>query len=350
MDDKSITFAKYFEKWFELYREPKVKEVTAQKYLFVSNQIDKSNLGQMRLDNIKRKDVQKFLNEYGRTRRKETVLDFRRLINASFVDAVHDDLIKVNPCARTEIVSVEDEWGIKQLKSVREQKKWLEIDEYKKTKLYLIGVLNLSFSQDMKTELVLKNSASKVATVLKPTMYPTQMSLMVIYVALKTGARLSEILGITKDDIDTKSGQLNIDKTWDYKFGKGFIQTKNTASIRTINMDFEFFKVMQSYLSWLSKYDIKTDQGAVFIESKARFHNSTTNRLLKMIFKILNIEPITLHKLRHTHASILIAEGVSSQVVAKRLGHTDTNMVQTTYGHLLKSVEKTENKRILELI
>lgn len=78
--------------------------------------------------------------------------------------------------------------------------------------------------------------------------------------------------------------------------------------------------------------------------------NGTINLFLREIFNKLNIEPISLHKLRHTQASILIAQKVSLQVVAKRLGHTDTSMIQRIYGHLLESVEEEENKKLLELI
>jgi integrase len=313
-------------------------------------QLKISKLGQMELKKIKRKDVQEFFNDFGKTRRRVTVLDNHKFIKASFADAVLDGLIKTNPCSRIEIVSVEDNWDVMKRKEVREKKKWLELDEYKKTKLYLIGMLNCSFQQDEKAELLFKNNKNEIVSVLKPRTYVPQMALMTIYVALKTGARVSEILGLTKEDVDFDSATLNIDKTWDYKFGGGFTETKNTSSIRKIGVDKEFLRVMEIYFWWLDKHNIKTDQGAIFVKEKVKVHNSLPNSILKRIFECLEIEPISLHKLRHTHASILIAQGISLQVIAKRLGHSDTSMIQKTYGHLLESVEERENKRILEVI
>lgn len=346
----TMTYAKYFEKWFETYREPTIKDVTAKKYLTLSRVIDESKLGQIKLKQIKRKDVQAFINEYGSTRRKKTVLDARRLINASFVDAVHDGLIKLNPCARTEIVSVEDSWSVKEHKKIREEKKWLEIDEYNRTKLYLMGLLNVAFKQDDSAILELKDCKNEVVHEIHPRGFPPQMTLMIIYVALKTGARFGEIVGLTKKDIDFKNGLLNIDKSWDYKYGTGFIPTKTLSSIREITVDREFLQVMKSYFNWIDKYGVEFQDKAIFVKKGARVHNPTINRVLTGIFDALEIERITLHKLRHTHASILIAEKVSLRLVAKRLGHTDTNMIQSVYGHLLESVEIKENKRILELI
>ena len=72
--------------------------------------------------------------------------------------------------------------------------------------------------------------------------------------------------------------------------------------------------------------------------------------MLKSILKELDIEPITVHKLRHTHASILLADNVPIQRVAKRLGHTDTNMIRKVYGHLLKETEEDGNRMIANLL
>lgn len=346
----SITYVKYFEKWFETYKEPKVRQVTIVRYLTYIKHLQNSTLGNLLLKNIKRKDVQRFFNDFGKTRQMQTVLDIHTAIKSSFVDAQLDGLIKVNPCERIELVSVEKSWSITKRKEIREGKKWLEIDEYKKTKMYLIGMLNLSFKQDEKTELVFKNNKNEVVSVLKPRIYVPQMMLMVIYVAMKTGARVSEILGITKDDIDFDRALLIIDKTWDYKYGEKLVPTKNLSSIRQIVVDDEFLKVMSIYFNWLKKYDVQLDSGAIFIKNNVRVHNSSFNEVLKKIFLSLNIEPVTIHKLRHTQATILIAEGISLQVIAKRLGHTDTSMIQRVYGHLLKSVEEKENQRILEVI
>lgn len=346
----SLTFAKYFKRWVETYREPKSRAVTMRRYLYAMKYIEETKLGSMELKKTKRKDVQNFFNDYGKTRQKKTVLDMHSIVKASFVDAQLDGLIKLNPCSRIEIVSVEDNWSVQQRKNEREKKKWLELEEYKRTKMYLIGLLNISFQQDEAFQLTLKNSKGEVISELVSGMYPVQMRLTVIYTALKTGARLSEILGITKKDIDFGNATLNIDKSFDYKFGTGFVPTKNTASIRVIPVDKEFLKVIRFYLNWIEKYEIETDNGAIFIRGKVRVHNSDHNNLLKSIFKSLDIEPMSLHKLRHTHASILIAQGISLQVIAKRLGHTDTSMIQRTYGHLLESVEEEENKRVLELI
>lgn len=343
------TFAYHFENWYETYRAPRVREVTKAFYGTALAHIRNDPIGDMELKKIKRKDMQEFFNRFGATRRKTTVLDLKGLINGCFSDAVHDGIIKINPVARVEVVSVENTWSNQQLKEIREAKKWMEIDEYKKLKLFVISMLNISFQKNEMETIQIKK-ANEVILEVKARQYPTQMVLMVIYIAMKTGARFSEILGLTKADYDFQKNILNIDKTWDYKYNNTFTLTKNTASVRKVVVDKEFTIVMKNYLYWLENFEVEINQGALLVKGKQHVHNSVFNGLLRKIFNILGIEPITLHKLRHTHASILIASGISIQVVAKRLGHNDTNMVQTTYGHLLDSVEEEENEKIMDFI
>ncbi len=346
----NLTFANYFKVWFETYREPKVRDVTIQKYLIVLDLLENDELGQIQLKKIKRKDVQEFFNRYGQTRRRQTVLDTKTYINASLLDAQHDGFIKINPCARIEVVSVEDRWTVAQRKAVRDEKKWLEIDEYKNFKRYLIGTIHVALSQSPNATFTIKDKRQEVAHSFNNYGWLPQMILIAIYIALKTGARFSEIIGITEEDIDFKNAILNIDKTWDYKFGKKFIPTKNLSSIRQVLVDQEFLVIMQQYLEWMKKHEVQIDSGAILVAEKVKIYNSTINSVLKNLFLAIDIEPISIHKLRHTQASILIAQKISLQVIAKRLGHNDTTMIQQTYGHLLESIEEEENKKLLELI
>ena len=79
-------------------------------------------------------------------------------------------------------------------------------------------------------------------------------------------------------------------------------------------------------------------------------YNSMINYYLTKACKKACVPRITFHGLRHTHASYLIAQGVSIQSVANRLGHADTTTTQQTYIHLLKKLEMQDNKKIQELM
>ena len=66
--------------------------------------------------------------------------------------------------------------------------------------------------------------------------------------------------------------------------------------------------------------------------------------------KELGIKPITLHGLRHTHASLLISKGIDVAYVSERLGHSNVTITQNTYFHLLANERQTEAQKALSLL
>lgn len=64
------------------------------------------------------------------------------------------------------------------------------------------------------------------------------------------------------------------------------------------------------------------------------------------MFKFRN-PPISVHGLRHTHASLLILTGVSIASIAKRLGHANMTTTQQTYLHIIKELENQDTDKIM---
>ena len=67
---------------------------------------------------------------------------------------------------------------------------------------------------------------------------------------------------------------------------------------------------------------------------EGKVYNSTANSVLERHCKRAGIPVISVHGLRHTHASLLLFAGVSIASVAKRLGHASMNTTQKTYLHI----------------
>lgn len=79
---------------------------------------------------------------------------------------------------------------------------------------------------------------------------------------------------------------------------------------------------------------------SIFIKGKV--YNSTVNDILSRYCKRANIPVISIHSLRHTHASILLFAGVSIASVARRLGHSSMNTTQKTYLHIIQELENRD--------
>lgn len=329
--DDTGTVSEWFKYWYMKYRYESIREVTRQKYRITYSNLVNHGIGKVKLIDLKREDVQEYANWYGKDHSKITAYDEMQKVRSSLNDAMIDGKIKINPAANIKISYKEQIMTFEEQKELRDKKKWLEVDEYMKFKYSLLFKLKDDF---------------------KINEIKYQILDMSIFIALKTGARISEILGITKNDIDYQKAEINIDKTWDYKkySSHGFEKTKNNASVRVVPVDQETIDILSEYVNWLDSNNIETEKNTLFILKGKSFYNSAINNRMKTLLNEIAIEPISIHKLRHTQASLLISKEVPLQVIAKRLGHTDTSMIQRVYGHLLQETENRGNRMILDSI
>ena len=146
--------------------------------------------------------------------------------------------------------------------------------------------------------------------------------------------RFSEALAITPNDFDFSKQSLSINKTWDYKSGYGFMPTKNQSSIRKIQIDWQLIIQFSTLVKNLPKDE------PIFVSGN--IYNSTANDILSRHCKSVDIPIISIHGLRHTHASLLLFAGVSIASVAQRLGHSSMTTTQKTYLHIIKELENKD--------
>lgn len=344
LKSKKLLFIEWYRHWAKTFRMDGVAEGTRSRYFYIYCNIYENKLGQMRLKDIRRSDVQAYANDFGKDHAKKTVFAHMQILRSCMKDAMAEGLIEFNPAANIQMTYTEQRLSPMELKKKREEKKWLEVNEYQVFKQHLIMKLQRALYE--KPDYGPYLGGAKKAT-------PVQTLMVIILVALKTGMRFSEILGLTRDDILTETSELVVDKTWGYRVGKDhhkFLPTKNISSIRHVAVDPEMMIMLDLYIRWQDEHNVETLENTLFNSPYGDIFNSTINKKMAELLEEIGIKPLTLHKLRHTHASYLIAKKVPIEVVAKRLGHTDTNMIRKTYGHLLKETEEKGISQILSLI
>lgn len=140
---------------------------------------------------------------------------------------------------------------------------------------------------------------------------------------------------MTPKDFDFAHQTLSISKTWDYKGKGGFQPTKNKSSVRKIQIDWQV--VIQ-----FSELVKKMPEDKPIFVTKDAVYNSTVNDILSRHCKDCNIPVISIHGLRHTHASLLLFTGVSIASVARRLGHSSMTTTQKTYLHIIQELENKD--------
>ncbi|MFW7361406.1 tyrosine-type recombinase/integrase [Vagococcus fluvialis] len=293
------TFYDYFKEWVNLYKVGAIREVTLQKYYMTEQRLFEL-APNLKMKDLDRYNYQKLLNEYALTHEKQTTMDFHHQLKGAILDAVDDGILTQNPTRK--IVIKGKEPRLKKAKFLNQ----FEVQR-------LLKELNLSDEINWDWFILL---------------------------TVKTGLRFSEALAITPEDFDFQNQKIIVNKTWNYKNTKGFFQpTKNESSNRKIQIDWQL--AMQ--FSQLIKN--KEPEKPIFV--KSRVFNSTINNRLKVLCNKADVPIISVHSLRHTHASLLLFANVSIASVANRLGHSSMTTTQETYLHIIQELENQDNEKII---
>lgn len=293
-DNSTILFCEYYKQWISVYKEGAIRPVTMSKYNMAYQWLVKL-VPELKIRDLDRISYQKLLNEYAEKHEHQTTLDFHHHVKCAILDAVDEGLISRDPTRKAIIKG----------KKPREKKPKF-LNQFELHKL----IEDLHFGPEVSWD-------------------------WFILLVSKTGMRFSEALALTPKDFDFSHQTLSISKTWDYKGKGGFLPTKNQSSVRKIQLDWQ--TVMQ--FAELTK-NLPNDE-PIFIK-RSIVYNSTLNGILERHCKNAGIPIISIHGLRHTHASLLLFAGVSIASVARRLGHASMTTTQKTYLHIIHELESKD--------
>lgn len=300
--EKDVLFHEYFSEWIDLYKVGAVREVTLSKYRMTLQHLKKI-APKVKVSEMDRRQYQRILNKYAQTHEKQTTTDFHHQLKGAIVDAVDERLILVDPTRKVVVKGC-----------TPSKKKVKFISQYDLQKL--INHLNLV------DELTFD---------------------WLILLIAKTGLRFSEALALTPSDFNFAYQTISISKTWNYKTKSGGFQgTKNASSKRIVQLDWKTNMQFAQLLEGFSENELIFVDGRVF--------NSTVNNRLKRHCEACEIPVISIHGLRHTHASLLLFAGVSIASVARRLGHANMSTTQQIYLHIIQELENQDNDKIMRYL
>lgn len=154
-----------------------------------------------------------------------------------------------------------------------------------------------------------------------------------------TGCRLGEVLALNSKDINLENKTITINKNLSTKTTTNSayeISTpKTNSSYRKIIIPDKLIDTLKIYISKFEKCKSST----FFFGLDAPLDDHTIYRRLEEHCKLSDVKKIRIHDFRHSHASLLIANGANIVLVAKRLGHTNTQQTLNTYAHLFPNSE-----------
>lgn len=169
----------------------------------------------------------------------------------------------------------------------------------------------------------------------------------IIHLAIDVGLRSGELCGLKWKDVNFETGVLTINKQRQYvsTFGVNERQPKTENGNRTVTLSTQMITMLKQYKQKQAEDKLKF--GSAWKNGEYLFkhddgqdlHPTRPYKWFMNFLKRHGLPKITFHELRHTNASLLIANGVDAVTLSKRLGHADKTVTLNTYSHAIQSKE-----------
>lgn len=322
VDGKSLRFSEFTEIWKRDYGSKELAPSTYKRYCRMLETRLLPYFGHFYINKIRPTDIMKFYdllekdtqlvrkkgNNGSKTKKPlsgKTILEHHRLLRAMLHKAVYWQLIVSNPAERV------------QAPKARKPKRKSYDDE--QTKILLENLEQLS----------IEDTKYKVAIIL----------------TVFTGVRLGELMGLEWQDIDFKNGIISINRSSQYLSDMGvFTKTPKTeSSIRDIAIPEFIISLLEEYKLWYEEqksiYDeLWANSDRLFVQSDGKpMHPSTISKWFVKYVAQIGLPVINFHGLRHTNASLLVAQNIDIAIISARLGHAQISTTLNFYVHPLLS-------------
>lgn len=333
----SIILDSWFDVWLNTHKKHTIKESTQVRYDDFYHRYIKNQIGKRKVSEFKPIMLERLLHDMAeKDYSTKTIRDVYNILNAMFKYAVHNRIITFNPCEGVDIP---------------------------KTKTKPIRVLTIEEQRE-----VLAKAKGRIHENL-------------IQVALGTGMRGGELLGLTWDNVDFKKHEIKIDRTLVYiknlktmKYFFKYQTPKTENSIRVIPMQESVYKALKRQRIQLKEMRLASSdweplEGFENLVFTGRNGKPITERSfqvsLNWIENAINkerkkqaekneteFEPIPHfypHALRHTFATRCFEAGIDAKVVQGYLGHYSIAITLDLYTHVTNDKAKMEMDKLENL-
>lgn len=310
--NSNVDFAEFAQLFINDYARQHCKPVTVEGYLKMLNNRITEKLGNYKLSKINplilskfykdiTNDTKEIINEDGVKEKvyalgQESLNKHYNLINGIFRYAVNMQVLKSNP-----------NQNVQKPKTKKHEIKKREFYEPNELKKFIAAIDSLE-NNDYK---------------------------LIFYLPVMCGLRKAETLGLSKDNIDLKNKKINLTTSCEYVKGKKiYTDLKTKSSLRDIYYPQILHEPLKTCIENCNTYYL--------------FEKITEDNIddtLKNIISKNNLRKLTYHKLRHSHATFLLANGADIETVRNRLGHADISTTNI-YVHALEKNDKKASKKI----
>lgn len=317
IDPQRMTLAEFIPEWRSKYAVGELSPATLVRYDDIIKGRILPEFGQMKLDKIKPLQILGFLEKLKQDGARGdgkpgglasgSIQYHHRVLKNIFSRAVEWQLIKDNPVA-----------GVKKPKVTQAQ---TEVYNKQDTRFLLLALEK------------------------EPMLWQ-----MLIKLALTTGMRRAELLGLEWEHVDLDNGVISVKQTLNYTKDKGYFikEPKTRNSVRKLSLPKPLLNELKRYRILCLENRMKVDDmwkdGEHFflftaIDGKP-LNPSSVYTWWGRFIKRNNLPYIRFHDLRHTSATLLINEGAHMKTISNRLGHANISTTMNIYGHALEEADQ----------
>lgn len=303
-ENKDISLEQYLEEWFEIKKNT-IKPKTAYDYRLLIDKYILPDLGKVKIAKLTTFEITHFyvrMKDSGKGTR--TIQITHNILRSVLQDAVRNGLINRNPCDGA-------------LLPRNEKKEMNVLNEHQVTK-FLIAA---------------EGSRYKA----------------LYHLAITTGMRYSELVGLKWGDIDWEKGTIKVQRQLQYIPHKGyqFSDPKTRSGVRTIMLGNSTLEILREHYRNNSGSD-KTGEHLIFVNAiGTKIYFKRLHQDFKRVLREAGLPEIRFHDLRHTAATLMISNGIPVVVVSKILGHSKPSVTMNIYAHT--SIEmQSEAAKLME--
>ena len=303
----TVKFDTFFTQWFSEYADLTVKAGTLRSYRSREKRI-RLEIGHLRLDKITTRDIQRLVVKlHNEGQATKTIKHYVSLISTVFRYAVKYQLVSKNPCTGVDFPR----------------------DDSKKREILTIPEVQQLFA------LLQQEPAENMQYV------------MFLTLAVYTGFRRGELLGLEWKDIDLNGGLVSVRRAayQSKELGHYTDTPKSKRSLRTLKLPLEVLDMLTRYRDHQSAYaaslgDKWQDTDRLFTAWDGSYlYTNAPEEFYKRFCARHGLRVVTLHSFRHLNASMLINAGLDVKTVQAALGHANATTTLNCYAHEFQTAQ-----------
>ncbi|MEH0979279.1 site-specific integrase [Bacillus mobilis] len=283
-------------------RKINLRETTYYNYRKHINNHIIPKLGNIPMQKLKGVDLEKFYGDLSETMKPVTVRSIHQIVRTALTYAVRHEIVKKNiadvispPTAGADARTV-NTWT--------EEEVLLFLENAKESRYYIAYLL-----------------------------------------AITCGMRKGEILGLQWKDIDFERRTLSVNRSLSH-ITKEFHEPKTSSGKRLIVLPEITLQALQEHLQRINEEKARYGDGYNNFDLVCPTYNGnpcnfrSLTQLWKKLIKKCGVPDIRFHDLRHTHATLMLKQGIHPKIVSERLGHKKVGITLDTYSHVVPGLQE----------